>query len=103
MEIVKTFLFIAFSSAFFPLISVATEPGLGICGGKEDLCCDGYYQENRTCKVCPRGWYGKNCTRKCPPNSYGELCGETCKCTFEEKCDQVQGCMPRGICTGVNG
>ncbi|XP_062620103.1 multiple epidermal growth factor-like domains protein 10 [Saccostrea cucullata] len=93
MKIVKTFLFITFSPFFFPLISVATEPGLGICKGKENICCDGYYEENGTCKVCPGGSYGKNCTQTCPENLYGEFCRGKCKCTTEETCNPVKGCM----------
>ncbi|VDM39174.1 unnamed protein product [Toxocara canis] len=44
-------------------------------------CCLGYYQTAEgTCEICPKGYYGTNCTLRC------------INCTSEEICDNAVGC-----------
>ncbi|XP_062610921.1 cell death abnormality protein 1-like, partial [Saccostrea cucullata] len=78
----------------------------GVCSSKtaEKECCINYYQENGLCKVCPSGWFGKNCSQQCPKNTYGELCDRSCNCKSNETCNHVLGCLPKtGVCLGKIG
>nr|XP_034306588.1 cell death abnormality protein 1-like isoform X2 [Crassostrea gigas] len=39
---------------------------------------------------CPRGYFGKNCTDKCKPPTFGIVCSETCDCPV---CHHILGCI----------
>lgn len=46
---------------------------------------------------CPVGYFGKNCSEKCSPPGYGELCSQTCDCV---SCHHIFGCNETGVTTG---
>ncbi|XP_062616562.1 multiple epidermal growth factor-like domains protein 10, partial [Saccostrea cucullata] len=52
---------------------------------------------------CPDGWFGENCSERCPENQYGSLCLGICYCNPNETCDHVLGCLQKGVCTGHDG
>nr|XP_022297440.1 multiple epidermal growth factor-like domains protein 10 isoform X2 [Crassostrea virginica] len=52
-----------------------------------------------TCKACPNGTFGRNCSSQCPADKYGYLCAETCECKYYEMCSATKGCIPgEGYC-----
>lgn len=55
--------------------------------------CDPF---NGKCK-CTKGWTGDNCDQKCPPDHYGQDCGEECRCRNGGSCHHISGechCAP---------
>lgn len=48
---------------------------------------------------CPIGYFGKNCSEKCSPPGYGELCSQTCDCV---SCHHIFGCNETEVTTGKN-
>nr|XP_034329469.1 uncharacterized protein LOC105331273 [Crassostrea gigas] len=53
-------------------------------------CRYGSFWNGDSCKDCPVGYTGDNCSDVCPPHTYGKLCGQPCKCT---SCHHIFGCM----------
>lgn len=39
---------------------------------------------------CPAGYFGQNCSDRCPWPTYGGWCNQTCACAT---CDHILGCM----------
>lgn len=39
---------------------------------------------------CPAGYFGQNCSDRCPWPTYGSWCNQTCACAT---CDHILGCM----------
>ena len=47
--------------------------------------------------LCNRGWTGKYCSQECPPDRYGQDCGEECRCRNGGSCHHISGechCAP---------
>lgn len=57
-------------------------------------------QTCHTCNIleCPLGYYGKECSEKCFPPTYGEDCQSLCNCPLKE-CHFVNGCVQRHLTT----
>uniref|UniRef100_A0A8W8LT94 Uncharacterized protein n=1 Tax=Magallana gigas TaxID=29159 RepID=A0A8W8LT94_MAGGI len=53
-------------------------------------CIFNSYKEGDVCKDCPAGYFGKNCTEKCKPPTFGFLCLQSCDCPV---CHHVVGCV----------
>ncbi|XP_062591594.1 uncharacterized protein LOC134253102 [Saccostrea cucullata] len=73
------------------------------CEGKHYNCCEGYtfdFQTN-SCKECNIGFFGPNCSMKCPSRTYGRQCQEICSC--QEPCHHVYGCGLSGVTTTRTG
>lgn len=43
---------------------------------------------------CRSGYFGLNCSSKCPENYYGRHCSERCDCPEHYYCDHNCGCEP---------
>ncbi|XP_052718425.1 uncharacterized protein LOC128190423 [Crassostrea angulata] len=56
------------------------------------VCCTNYFEVNGTCKECPAGTMGPNCSIPCPPGYHGRLCLWDCDCSKDQYCDPVSGC-----------
>ncbi|XP_078337206.1 uncharacterized protein LOC111133864 isoform X3 [Crassostrea virginica] len=61
-------------------------------------CCINYYMVNDTCKGCPIGSMGKDCSTGCPYPFFGPNCKNFCDCE-ENICHEVKGCLDRKIST----
>lgn len=55
-------------------------------------CLLNEYKDGNTCKECPAGYFGLNCSQTCVLPSYGIACSETCNITCLI-CHHVQGCI----------
>ncbi|XP_078337220.1 uncharacterized protein LOC111099142 isoform X4 [Crassostrea virginica] len=53
-------------------------------------CCINYYMVNDTCKGCPIGSMGKDCSIVCPYPFFGPNCKSHCDCE-ENICHEVKG------------
>ena len=40
---------------------------------------------------CSDGYIGKDCNQKCPPDRYGDNCGQVCDCIHSLSCHHVTG------------
>nr|XP_034338690.1 uncharacterized protein LOC117692996 isoform X2 [Crassostrea gigas] len=65
-------------------------------------CCANYYEVNGVCSECPAGTFGLNCTGRCLPNFYGQLCKKECHCHSYQYCDPVHGCKNNSHSTNGN-
>lgn len=65
---------------------------------RESGCCNNYFYANGTCKECPKGTFGKNCSIQCPKSMYGQFCATKCDCKENQQCHRVLGCIGIGIC-----
>ncbi|XP_078314489.1 uncharacterized protein LOC144619682 [Crassostrea virginica] len=56
-------------------------------------CCPGevWNISLRSCQPCSIGFYGPNCTIKCPFPTYGKDCQLDCRCS-KSLCSHVDGC-----------
>lgn len=61
------------------------------------FCCTNYFEVNGTCKECPAGAMGPNCSITCPPGYHGRLCLEDCDCSQDQYCDPVSGCKQNTV------
>ncbi|XP_052065931.1 uncharacterized protein LOC127705643 [Mytilus californianus] len=64
-------------------------------GGLEQFCCDNYVKRNGVCVECEAGSKSTNeepCI-PCGQGTYGRKCNSLCKCTINERCDKVSGCV----------
>ncbi|XP_062568721.1 uncharacterized protein LOC134230875 [Saccostrea cucullata] len=57
------------------------------------FCCANYMyvESEHRCQECV-GWFGANCSSKCPDGFYGKQCIEKCSCEARH-CDKVLGCL----------
>uniref|UniRef100_A0A8W8LNF1 Uncharacterized protein n=1 Tax=Magallana gigas TaxID=29159 RepID=A0A8W8LNF1_MAGGI len=57
-------------------------------------CCVGFYwnSNNNICELCRPGYFGLNCTDKCPYPTYGDRCQGYCDCS-NDTCDVSTGCI----------
>ncbi|XP_056014886.1 uncharacterized protein LOC125677575 [Ostrea edulis] len=67
-----------------------------ICRSKDcenGKCCSGYKWNATTdmCVECDIGYYGPNCSLKCPFPFFGSRCNSTCTCS-NESCHFANGC-----------
>ncbi|XP_078328988.1 uncharacterized protein LOC144623905 isoform X2 [Crassostrea virginica] len=64
-----------------------------ICKENIGGCCEGYFWNslNDKCEVCMSGYFGQNCSFKCPYPTFGNRCQEICFCK-ENLCDVSTGC-----------
>uniref|UniRef100_A0A8W8L810 EGF-like domain-containing protein n=1 Tax=Magallana gigas TaxID=29159 RepID=A0A8W8L810_MAGGI len=63
--------------------------------GTSPGCCPAdFHFRGGICIPCLVGYYGPNCSHKCPYPSYGHRCVLNCNCT-EEMCDIKVGCEGR--------
>ncbi|XP_078309373.1 uncharacterized protein LOC111108421 isoform X2 [Crassostrea virginica] len=91
------YLYIVFSVfSILTCFSATVTGGTGECGVSQShpVCCNNYYMVGGTCKACPNGTFGKNCSSQCPTDKYGYLCAETCECKYYEMCSATKGCIP---------
>lgn len=44
---------------------------------------------------CSPGFWGWNCTNRCPENHYGKRCKTQCSCNETQICHHVCGCLQR--------
>lgn len=44
---------------------------------------------------CSPGFFGWNCTDRCPENHYGRKCSTKCSCNETQICHPVCGCLQR--------
>ncbi|XP_062581683.1 uncharacterized protein LOC134243451 [Saccostrea cucullata] len=58
------------------------------------LCCFGHYWDEsvKSCKVCKIGYFGQNCSMKCPYPNYGAECQLECTCNAR-RCNPFIGCV----------
>ncbi|XP_052714483.1 uncharacterized protein LOC128187875 [Crassostrea angulata] len=59
------------------------------------VCCRGYEEKNNKCVECSPGFWGWNCTDRCPKNHYGKRCLTKCSCNETQICHHVCGCLQR--------
>ncbi|XP_062597588.1 cell death abnormality protein 1-like isoform X2 [Saccostrea cucullata] len=74
-------------------------------------CVYNYFLDfDKTCKECPPGTYGLNCSQKCPSSTYGQFCSKLCQCP-PDRCDRTHGCEDivlekeenSGLCVSKDG
>lgn len=51
---------------------------------------------------CSPGFYGWNCTDRCPDNHYGKKCSAKCSCNETQICHHVCGCLQRLVLDNSN-
>ncbi|XP_062604786.1 multiple epidermal growth factor-like domains protein 10 isoform X2 [Saccostrea cucullata] len=54
-------------------------------------CSSNFQKVGNECRECQPGYFGLECKQRCPPPTYGKLCGGTCDCATSE-CDYTHGC-----------
>ncbi|XP_052712919.1 uncharacterized protein LOC128186960 [Crassostrea angulata] len=59
------------------------------------LCCKDFEEKNNKCVECSPGFWGWNCTNKCPKYHYGRKCLTKCSCNETQFCHHVCGCLQR--------
>ncbi|XP_076071694.1 uncharacterized protein LOC143043128 [Mytilus galloprovincialis] len=68
---------------------------------KKYYCCNHHVSRNKICELCPIGFTSEDPKNveceKCPDNSHGLRCAKTCSCKENERCDNVQGCVPVSV------
>lgn len=64
------------------------------------VCCFDHTLVNGKCVGCTIGFRfkGGSCM-PCETNRYGKLCLQRCTCTFNQRCDNVLGCVNKTIFT----
>ncbi|XP_062571110.1 uncharacterized protein LOC134233135 [Saccostrea cucullata] len=57
------------------------------------VCCSGYIWNTKAkeCQGCGPGFFGINCSEKCPYPHYGDRCRYRCHCP-QEICNNTNGC-----------
>ncbi|CAC5366228.1 unnamed protein product [Mytilus coruscus] len=99
MEVLKTILCIAFFEIYLLLTAQCNGNQYGVCKNNtrfEKFCCSGYELKNGTCTKCLHGFHSekKSICKPCTKGKYGEKCRNTCKCNSNERCDNIEGCIP---------
>nr|XP_011412754.2 multiple epidermal growth factor-like domains protein 10 [Crassostrea gigas] len=56
-------------------------------------CCYNHYYNGSSCVRCLAGFYGTDCFKNCDNGFYGERCSYKCKCTAEQFCHHITGCI----------
>ncbi|XP_052064803.1 uncharacterized protein LOC127704707 [Mytilus californianus] len=83
----------------FILGFVESLDGPHICESKTrgKYCCSYFQEKNGKCVACEVGFisrFGSPCL-PCNQNSYGERCIHKCKCSKDDRCDNVVGCVQK--------
>lgn len=67
--------------------------------GLKYVCCDGYIWNGtlNKCIECLEGFYGRNCSHRCPVPTYGEKCHFLCENCSIDVCHHVHGCPPSDL------
>ncbi|XP_056015923.1 uncharacterized protein LOC125675443 isoform X2 [Ostrea edulis] len=62
--------------------------------GEGSPCCSGFTWDSfeGRCVECRAGYFGIDCSNKCPFPSYGKHCQQECQCNAE-LCDVSEGCV----------
>ncbi|XP_048742664.2 N-acetylglucosamine-1-phosphodiester alpha-N-acetylglucosaminidase-like [Ostrea edulis] len=71
----------------------------GICKRNATMqCCSNYFQVGNSCRECPPGFHGWNCSHPCPGEYYGPACNRKCECSIKD-CDPKIGCLNHRVST----
>lgn len=78
---------------FFSILMLDLELVYLSCEGRNGTCCYDFVWDTvqGKCLPCKLGYYGPNCSKKCPFPFYGYECTLQCNCNAND-CDYVSGC-----------
>ncbi|XP_061181063.1 uncharacterized protein LOC133189680 [Saccostrea echinata] len=59
-------------------------------------CCLNYLNIGGECIACQSGTMGINCSKICPDGFYGQFCLKKCNCDHTQRCSKARGCVCKG-------
>ncbi|XP_062603112.1 uncharacterized protein LOC134264862 [Saccostrea cucullata] len=92
MNIQRTFIriLILFCSNTWLYAKICKEQGI-------TKCCSNYFFNTTTnqCQICPRGYFDRNCSKKCFLGLFGKECINRCPTECNNTCNFITGICPR--------